>query len=425
MSAGVTGMRALTRQRGAWLSRFGLTLSGAVLISAAVVGYVLARLVGSRTMFLLVYGVVILVAAAWVLGRRRLGVEARRSELPLRVREGQLVEVEMELTAVRRISTVVLEEELHPLLGTNVKVPVPILGPGQKVTHAYSFVPRLRGVYKVGPLVATWSDPFGLTTKRLTVIDPAEIIVHPSTELVHDRVTTREWEDPPIRPPISKPWPTGFEFYGMRDYVSGDDPRRIVWKATARTLDLESGTGRYLVRESEQGITDRVGLILDTDGRRHSDGEVSETFEASVRAVASLATRHLADGFAVTIEANSRRLVEALRGQRNRIRLLDELARIQPEDARLGSAIDRVIIDPRRDTHIVIVTPYIDEETAKRIRLLLDRGSSAMVAMVVGEDFDQEALHRAATLGCNLVEIRPGDPLEAVFQRLIGAGGRR
>lgn len=426
MATSASGIRSLLSGSGSgWLSRAGLTVSGAILIGAGVVGYILASMVGSRTMFLLAYGVVGLVAAAWLLGRRRIRVEARRSELPARVREGQLVDVEVELTATRRISTVVLYEELPSLLGTDVKVAVPILQAGQKVRHVYSFVPRLRGVYKVGPLVATWSDPFGLTTKRHTIIEAAEIIVHPSTELVHDRVLTREWEDPPIRPPVSKPWPTGFEFYGMRDYVSGDDPRRIVWRASARTLDPVTGTGRYLVRESEQGITDRVGLMLDTDRRHHAKGEVSETFEAAVKAVASVASRHLNDGFAITIESNGRRLVESLRGRRNRIRLLDELAKVELEDVRFGGAVDRVINDPRRDTHIVIVTPHIDEETARRIRLLLDRGTSALVALVVGEDFDEDSFHRASTLGTNVVEIRPGAPLEAVFQKLIGAGGRR
>lgn len=418
--------RVLTEQApGAWLGRIGFTLTGALLVTAAIVGYLLARLVGSRAMFLLVYGVIALVAGAWFLGRRRLRVEATRSDLPVRVRQGQLVAVLLELRPRRRISTVVLEENLHPLLGSNVKVPVPLLAPGQSLSHSYSFVPRLRGVYKVGPLVATWSDPFGLTTKRRTLIEPAEIIVHPTTELVHDRVLTREWEDPPIRPPFSKPWPTGFEFYGMRDYVPGDDPRRIVWRATARTLDPVTGAGRYLVRVSEQGITDRVGLILDTDRRYHSRGDVSETFETGVRTVASLGARHLRDGFAVTVDANSRRLVESLRGQRNRVRLLDELARVQLENMSLGQAIQRVITDSRRDTHIVLVTPYLVESDARRIRLLLDRGSSVLVAMVLGEDFDEQSLHRAATLGCNVVEIRPGDTLAAVFQKLIGAGVRR
>ena len=60
----------------------------------------------------------------------------------------------------------------------------------------------------------------------------------------------------------------------MREYVRGDDLRRIVWRATART-------GRVMVREAEQGITDHITVILDTDRASHShDAEdLSESFE--------------------------------------------------------------------------------------------------------------------------------------------------
>jgi hypothetical protein len=82
--------------------------------------------------------------------------------------------------------------------------------------------------------------------------------VHPRVEQVSDRPLSRQFEDPPIRPPVSKPWPSGFEFYGMREYVPGDDLRRIVWRASART-------GKVMVREAEQGITDHVTVVLDTE----------------------------------------------------------------------------------------------------------------------------------------------------------------
>jgi uncharacterized protein (DUF58 family) len=404
--------------------RLGIRAAGAVAALLAGGGYWIARLAGSRMLLLLVYGTAIVLAGSWLIGRHRPAITAERSQLPRRVREGASVEVSVTLSARRRVSTVILEEEMHTRLGGTVRVPLPLLQAGGQMTHTYTFMPRLRGVYRVGPLVATWSDPFGLTAHRLQLIDPAEIIVHPAVELVHDRVVTREWEDPPVRPPFSKPWPTGFEFYGMRDYVSGDDPRRIVWRAAARASET-SGDVRLLVREAEQGITDRVCIVLDTDRRSHSPGEVSETFETAIRTVASIGTRHLDDGFAVTLDTNGGRIFEALRGRRNRVRFLDELARMQPESSSLRAAADRMLVGARRDLHTVIVTPHLDEDVAARLRPVVQRGVSLLVAIVVTDDSDPLSVHRAGALGCNVVEIFPGVPLEATFRRVLTGGRRR
>ncbi|HVE92497.1 MAG TPA: DUF58 domain-containing protein [Actinomycetota bacterium] len=403
----------------AWAERrLGLTSSGVILVALSLVGLLAARLIGSRPMYFLVYGALSLLAAAWLSGRRGLGAAAERSELPLRIREGQSAGVQVTLTAKRRLSTVVLEESLPPLLGPPVRVPVPVLGSGQSLEYPYAVSPRLRGVYDIGPLDAIWSDPFGLTRRRMRLIEPVRVIVHPSVESVHDRVLSREWEDPPIRPPVSKPWPSGFEFYGMRDYVAGDDPRRIVWRAVART-------GRYLVREAEQGITDRVTLIVDTDAARHSPGEPSETLEAAVRAGAALGARHLKDGFAVTVETGDGRTADSLRGTSRRIPFLDEMARIQRGRTPLAEALTRLLANPRRDTHHMVVTPHLDPQSGVILQALLGRGGSVLLVHVIHEDSDPDSALRAAALGCEVVELRPSDPLEAVFRRSVGAGLRR
>lgn len=401
----------------------GMRLAGALAAALAVGGYLIGRVAGSRMLLLLAYGTVIVLIGSWMLGKNRPGLKAERSQIPGRVREGQRVEVELTLHARRRVSTVILEEELHSRLGGTVRVPLPLLRSGTEMRHAYSFTPALRGVYRLGPLVATWSDPFGLTAHRAQIVEAVEIIVHPSVEPVHDRVVSREWEDPPVRPPDSKPWPSGFEFYGMRDYVAGDDPRRIVWRAAARSLDA-NGDARLLVRESEQGITDRVQIIVDTDRRRHTPGDPSETFESAVRAAASLGARHLDDGFSVTLETGGKRIVDALRGRRNRVRYLDELARMQTDDSPLRGAADRLLVGGRRDVHTIVVTPHLDEETAARLRLLVQRGVSMLVVLVVVEDSDPRSVHRASALGCNVVEVTPGAPLDATFRRVV-LGGRR
>ena len=405
--------------------RIGLTTTGIGVVVLAVLVFLLARLLESQALFMLAYGGVVVVGLAYVLARRRLAIDTERSQLPSRVRAGQPVTVQLQLTTKRSLSTVVIEERLHERLGRDVKVPVATLSAGEAVTHDYSFTPGLRGVYEVGPLVATWSDPFGLTRRTAVLSEATEIIVHPRTEPAQDRVLAREWEDPPVRPPVTKPWPTGYEFYGLRDYVSGDDPRRIVWRATARSLDLDTGTGRYLVRESEQGITDRVSVLLDTHRDAHSAGVPSDTFETAVKVVASLATRHVKDGFTVTVHTNSDRLHRPVRSQRDSIRLLDELARVQPSNDRLLAGLERIVRNRRRDTHMVVVTPYLDAPATGRLKLLLDRGISVILVLLLWDDADPLTQHRAGQLGCPIVEVSAATPLEGAFRHMVGvtAGG--
>src|SRR5438105_13196142 len=132
----------------------------------------------------------------------------------------------------------------------------------------------------------------------------------------------------------------------MREYVPGDDLRRIVWRASART-------GKVMVREAEQGITDHITLILDTDRGSHSrDGEgLSESFEAGIRVAASLGVRHLRDGYELRCDTNGGPLVRPLRGAGSQLMLLDALARRGPAAGRLPDGTSRLGPPPRAAPH--------------------------------------------------------------------------
>lgn len=395
-----------------------LTGSGALLLVVAVGSWVLAYMVGGRPLYLLAYAALLVLVVSWVLGRRPLPLEGRRSDTRPRFGEGERIQMQVGLTARRRVSTFVLEDRVPPLLGESKPVAVASVEPGETVEQSYEVTAVRRGVYRLGPLVARWGDPFGLTQREVVLAEPCEVLVHPAVEAVEDRPLTRLFEDPPIRPPFSKPWPSGLEFYGMREYQPGDDIRMVVWRAFART-------GQLLVREAEQGITDRVGIVLDTDGETHSPGEVSETFETAVRTVASVGVRHLKDGFAISMDTNGRRATDQLRGDRNRIRFLDELARVAREREHLSDCIGRLLANPRRDTHLVVVTPHLDSDAATQLRVLVERGVSVLLVMVVWDDTDPASMHRAGSLGTNIVEVSAGTPLEGVFRKVLTGRAHR
>jgi uncharacterized protein (DUF58 family) len=204
----------------------------------------------------------------------------------------------------------------------------------------------------------------------------------------------------------------------MRDYVRGDDLRRVVWSAVAKT-------GRMLVRESEQGITDRVSIVLDTNREWHKPGDPSDTFEAAVRVAASLGVRHLGDGFSVSLATNERRLNENLRGPRARYTLLDELAFVQMGKQPLSATAPYLMADARRGAHFVIVTPHLDQDMASRMRLALEKGASVVVVKIVWDESDPQSLARAVALGCQVVQIPLDSSIEAAFTHQVGGGMRR
>lgn len=386
------------------------------MVALSIAGWLAARAIGARALYLMVYGALVFVGMAWMVGRRRLDLEVARGGLPPRLREGQRIELELKVTAARRVTSILIHDDFHESMGTPFTLTVASLGASDTITSAYPLAPTRRGVYTVGPVTASWGDPFGLTIHHQTLAEATRLIVHPGTEAAHDRVLARMWEDPPVRPPVSKPWPTGFEFYGVRDYVPGDDLRRVVWSVLAKT-------GRMVVRESEQGITDRVVIVLDTDAQWHSPGASSESFEQAVRVAASVGTKNIDDGFSVTLIANDTFLARSLRGSRSRVAYLDELARVGLGTAPLACAGTLLSEEARTRPHVLVITPNLSEAMAKQLRLLLARGVSVTVAAIIWEESDARALSRAAALGSTVVQIPVGASVGAAFGHAIG--GRR
>ena len=396
----------------------GLTTSGLILVGVVIVAWILGRVVAGRPLYLLAYGGLFVLGMSWAIGRRPLPLVGERASARARRREGETISMEVTLTAERRLNTFILEEQVPAMLGQNARIPVASLEPGESVNHAYRLTCWRRGVYQLGPLVARWGDPFGFTEREAVLCEPFEFLVHPSTEVVQDRPFTRLWEDPPVRPPMSKPWPSGMEFYGMREYTPGDDTRRVVWRAFART-------GQLLVREAEQGITDHIIIVLDGDKANHSKGTYSESFETGIRAAASLAQWHLTEGFSVTVESNSRRLIGPVRGPNAHLLILDELARLDMEDAPVTEGINRVVFERGRDAHVVVVTPLLERDSAGSLELLIERGWSVLVAALLWDELAVETLAAAARLGCQIAEIRPNVPLAVAFRNVVGGGVKR
>ncbi len=168
----------------------------------------------------------------------------------------------------------------------------------QRVTRRYRMTCAARGFHVFGPVRLTCSDPFGWLEKDLyamaaehllvyPLISPLQTLGLPAAFPMGERVGVRQLLEDPL-------W-----FAGNREYEIGDDPRRIDWKATARSGELRS-------KIYESTTERRLLILLDTWTYSSALNRVDfELQEFAICAAASLANWGLDEGYAVGLLANS------------------------------------------------------------------------------------------------------------------------
>ncbi len=199
-----------------------------------------------------------------------------------------------------------------------------------------------RGVYPLPDVVLVTSFPFGLIECRRRISDGSEIVVYPRvlparTALIEqaegraDLLKTRVGD--------------GDEFFSLREYVPGDDFRRVAWKASARSSTL-------LVRDLERQTSRFVLFTFDTRWHTGVD-DFEDHFESAIEVVASLAFTLLARQYTVALVTPDDALPEG-EGQSQFIKLLDKLARLQPADSGAASPFDSDTANVRGVTNLYV-----------------------------------------------------------------------
>ena len=117
----------------------------------------------------------------------------------------------------------------------------------------YPVNPAQRGAFDFGPVdLRVWRRS-GWWARQVRLSTPQQAAVYPNVLAIRQyQLTLRRGM--PYRPGQRRARPPGAAtaFAGLRDYIPGDDPRRINWKATARrdqpvTVELEAERGQQVV----------------------------------------------------------------------------------------------------------------------------------------------------------------------------------
>ena len=148
---------------------------------------------------------------------------------------------------------------------------------GARSSTGYQLPTALRGVVVVGPLDVEVSDPLGLARLTPTIADTAEVIVVPRARLLD---MPRLGQGVLGNELLAKARRLGpGEFHGLREYATGDEPRSIHWKSSARSDSL-------MVKEHAAEGLHRCTIVFDAAPSAHRD---AAAFERGVTAAASLA----------------------------------------------------------------------------------------------------------------------------------------
>lgn len=249
------------------------------------------------------------------------------------------------------------------------------VGPSEEIDLTFEFPSPGRANYDIGPLTVRVRDPFGfyLTEKK---IGPETLSVMPRPERI---------PGVQLRPRHVGPWPgivpskalgLGTEFYSMRGYIPGDDPKRINWKASARYNEL-------IVNEIEAERVTDVMIVLDTDVTLFGPAE-SELFEREIRAAASFSRVLLRQGNRVglVLQGGERGSIPAGFGRRQERRILYLLAAAKPGRATVSTSYVMNLLARRMlpsRSQIVIISPLLDSEMKEGARQLSVAGYSLLI----------------------------------------------
>lgn len=161
----------------------------------------------------------------------------------------------------------------------------------QTVRLSYSVKGYNRGAYDLGPVKVMGSDPIGLFPWQRTVSALGRLVIYPTVYPV-ELPTTKGIPSGSIR--VNNPIYEDITNYrSLREYIPGDDPRKINWKVSARTGTLH--TMEYLPAVYYPAVV-LLNMTTSDYRQRNRYQHTERTIEAAASIVFHLATRGLAVG---------------------------------------------------------------------------------------------------------------------------------
>jgi uncharacterized protein (DUF58 family) len=282
-------------------------------------------------------GITLACTAGSALWRPRLRIE--RIARPDRVARGEPARMSLTVRNASRLRTATLVAT-DRCGGADIPVPLLRLRPGGHTTVDYPVPTSRRGVVPVGPLRIIHADPLGLVTLSRGYGDISTVWVHPRIHLLRavPAGLVRSLDGRIDKVPHGT-----ITFDSLREYVIGDELRRVHWRSSAKA-------GQLMVREQLDTSEPTIVVLLDDRAAAHPevrDG-VAESFESACEAAASIVAAAVREDLPVQLHLVSGPVTGPV---------LDVLTEVAPGPADLAQQLRRLRAQRLGDTLVFLTGP--------------------------------------------------------------------
>ena len=325
--------------------------------------------------------------------------------------------------AFERLSRIRLSEQAaHELAGTS-GVRARVTARPDAIQVGYAVHPSRRGRWPLGPLLTTRTDPFGVVRTTLPLGETTVVAVWPrTTELSVRGGLLGDIDHAGTGARLSSP-----DDAVLREYVAGDDPRRVHWPSAARQ-------GQLMVRTDEAAGVRPVSVVLDrgllpaSGEHRSAAGLTSDDGEWAVELVASLATSFAGSGHPVrlvpTTSASPGDTAGFVSGTSGRTALLDSTIdlhghRTAADAAEALSSTAHALRLSRVPGEVTVAVLAAQPEETLRELAALAADTSCWALVVASLHGDMDLTVRALrTAGWRVAVTHPRTPHDQAWARL-------
>jgi len=316
-------------------------------------------------------GIVILLAAIdWLISRNDPHPQIERV-LPSRLIKDRAATV---IYQIRRptgaATTVDLLDELPEALGGDLSTTGIKLGRRQRLDIPREIFPNRRGTFVPGPTLMLWRSRLGLFRLRAGVSSEGTVAILPPASIPQRRAGLSHRS---LRDELGiKPRPVrgeGREFESLREYVPGDDPRHIDWRASARHARLQ-------VRQYQTERRHTVFVALDTGRLMGAYVDGTSKLDHAINCAAALARASIGYGDRIGLIAFDRQLRLFVRPKSGRSgvgALVDATSSLVPElfepDYRI--LVETLARHQKKRSLVVVITDFVESGASSELEAYL------------------------------------------------------